>query len=36
MDTTAIAFYYSRMGLAKISMNAFNFPGVASGIEMNL
>lgn len=36
MDTTALAFYYARSGLAKIQLNAFNFPGVAAGVEMSL
>ena len=36
IDSTAIAFYYARSGLAKISMNAYNFNGVAAGIEMQL
>ena len=34
MDTTALAFFYARSGLEKVKLNAFNFPGVATGIEM--
>jgi protein transport protein SEC24 len=36
MDTTALAFFYARSGLEKVKLNAFNFPGVATGIEMQL
>jgi len=30
IDPTAIALYYSRMGLSKVQMNAYNFPTVAA------
>jgi hypothetical protein len=36
VDPTALSLFYARMGLNKVSMNAYNFPGVASGIEMQL
>jgi len=34
VDPTALSLFYARMGLNKVSLNAYNFPGVASGIEM--
>ena len=29
MDSTAMALYYTRMGLAKAAMSAHNYPGIA-------
>lgn len=35
MDTTAIAFYFTRMANARLSMNAFNFSSTVSGVELH-